>query len=151
MTLIHKASYKTKASNAGFTLVEVMVALAIIGVALGAAVQAVSVANHNAANLSQQTFARWVAMNQIVRVQTSGQWLDLGKSDGTEEMANATWHWQMDVVETEDDGLRQLQVSAGLSPDVMQVTMIAYLHNRTQASAEAGIGSTNANDQLNAP
>lgn len=122
----------------GFTLVEVMVALAIIGIALGATVQAVSVANNNAANLSQQTLARWVAMNQIVRVQMSGEFPNIGKTSGTEEMANATWHWQVEVMKTQDTQLRQLQASAGISKQNMQTTVTAYVHNRVKTTDNAG-------------
>jgi len=137
-----------KSTQVGFTLVEVMVALAIIGVALGAAVQAVSVANNNAANLSQQTLARWVAMNQIVRVQMSGEWPNIGKTTGTEEMANATWHWQVEVIKTQDDRLRQLQAAAGIDKDKMQTTVTAYVHNRVKTTDNA-VNTNNNNGQPN--
>ena len=58
----------------GFTLLEVMVALAVIAFALAAAVSAVSGNTRNAAGLQQRTYAHWVAMNKMAELQISQQW-----------------------------------------------------------------------------
>src|SRR5687767_14582967 len=51
--------------QSGFTLVEVMVALAIVAVALGAGLRAAASLTDNAARLEQVLAAQWCAENQL--------------------------------------------------------------------------------------
>lgn len=53
----------------GFTLLEVLVALAILAIALGALIKAGSTNTANAVYLRDKTFAHWVALNTITEMQ----------------------------------------------------------------------------------
>jgi general secretion pathway protein I len=50
---------------AGFTLLEVLVALAVLAIAMGAIINAATQSIASTAYLRDQTFASWVALNQV--------------------------------------------------------------------------------------
>jgi len=90
----------------GFTLLEVLVALAILAIALAAAMK-VSIENaENASYLRDKTLAHWVAMNVLTDIQVRGE----GQKKGSAMMAEREWYWTVKVSETVDDELRRLDV-----------------------------------------
>ena len=66
---------------AGFTLVEVMVALAIVAIALGAGLRAAGVLTDNAARLAEVGAAQWCADNQLTGLRLARVVPDVGESD----------------------------------------------------------------------
>ena len=94
----------------GFTLLEILVALAILAIALASVIKVSSNQSVNTAHLRDKTLAHWVAMNQITQLQLTGQWPAIGKTRGTEEMGPHEWHWQAVVTETPDVRVRQVQI-----------------------------------------
>jgi general secretion pathway protein I len=102
---------------AGFTLLEVMVALVVLALALGALVQAGADYTRNQAYLRDRTFAEWVARNQLAIVQLSGDWPDIGQEKGEAELPLAgsetparEWRWLMQVTQTPEEDLRRLDI-----------------------------------------
>ena len=53
----------------GFTLLEVLVALAVIAIALASIIKAVGTGAANASYLRDKTFAHWVAANRLAQMQ----------------------------------------------------------------------------------
>jgi len=94
----------------GFTLLEVLVALAILAIALAAAIKVSAENAENAGYLRDKTLAHWVAMNVLTEIQVRGKWPALGQKRGSAVMANREWYWTMKVSETVDDELRRLDV-----------------------------------------
>ena len=84
----------------GFTLIEVMVALSIFGLAALAALQAASSHLTSLSDLQSKTFAQYVASNRIAEVSLAQEWPVKDNKKGTAEQAGTTWHWQQQVVET---------------------------------------------------
>jgi general secretion pathway protein I len=94
----------------GFTLIEVLAAVAVLALALGASITGASQYAANAAYLRDKAIASWVARNRLVELHLAPAWPETGKSDGTEEMAGREWHWRMEVKETPDDKVRRVDV-----------------------------------------
>jgi general secretion pathway protein I len=94
----------------GFTLLEVMVALAVIAFALAAAVSAVSGNSRNAAGLQQRTYAHWVAMNKMVELRISQQWPATRTTKGSALMARHEWFWSMKVSKTPNIHIRRVDI-----------------------------------------
>lgn len=81
----------------GFTLLEVMVALAVIATAMAAVITTVATGVRNSAGLQERTLAHWVAMNQMTTLEVSKQWPALRTTTGSEIMAEHEWFWSQDV------------------------------------------------------
>jgi general secretion pathway protein I len=65
--------------SAGFTLLEVLVALVIIGTALGASLRAVGSLTQNSADLRVSMMATWSAENRLSQIRLSHEWPALGQ------------------------------------------------------------------------
>lgn len=65
----------------GFTLIEALVALAIVAITLAAGIKAAGALSNHAARLAQMTAAQWCAENQLSELRLSGQFPDIGDSD----------------------------------------------------------------------
>lgn len=105
---------KVKANTEGFTLVEVLVALAIVGLALPAMLFFVGGVADNTAYLRDKTVAQWIAANRYAEAslirRLKGELLK-GTSDGSVEMVNGEWRWLIDSHESNVEGIQQLDIS----------------------------------------
>jgi len=102
---------------AGFTLLEVVVALAIVAIGMLAVFRAVSGTAGNAAYLRDRTFASWIASDLITELRLQRQMPSVGETEGSVEFANERWRWRSIVVQTEVSGLRQVRVSVRRASD----------------------------------
>jgi general secretion pathway protein I len=94
----------------GFTLLEVLVALAVLAVALAAAIKAGSENTANAAYLRDRTHAHWVAMNTVADWQLRGAWPHAGTSTGYATLSGREWRWSATVRNTPDASVRRVDV-----------------------------------------
>ena len=101
--------HSRKYLNQGFTLIEVLVALAIIAIALGAIMSASGNQAFQTSYLKHKTLAHWVAMNEITKLQVDAEWPSLGEQRGSSNMVNTDWYWLRTVKKTQDEGARQVE------------------------------------------
>lgn len=94
----------------GFTLLEILIALAILAIALSSIIAVASNQSANVAYLRDKTLAHWVAMNQITELQAANQWPAIGTKKGDEEMGLLKWHWEREISKTPDDRVRQVEI-----------------------------------------
>lgn len=94
----------------GFTLLELLVAVAILAIAMGALLAGFARYADQAAYLRERTIATWVAHNQLTEVELKGVKPDTGSSNGETEMAGTKWKWRLQVQKTPDPELRRLDV-----------------------------------------
>ncbi len=116
----------------GFTLVEVMVAVLIVGVALPALLFQVISMVDGTTDLRNKALAQWVAENQMatVRLQKSvdGQVLN-GSQNGETTMAGATWAWSLDVSNTDVDTLRRIDVKVGPPDQEAVISLVGFIND----------------------
>ena len=101
----------------GFTLLEVMIALLVVTLGLGAVINTTSESGWKSAQLKQRTIASWVAQNQIVLYRAKRSWNNTKTRSGEVEMANVEWVWRMKISTTDDPSLRRLDVDVYLKGD----------------------------------
>lgn len=63
----------------GFTLLEVLVALVIVGTALGASLRAVGSLTQNSSDLRASMMATWSAENRLTQIRLAREWPALGQ------------------------------------------------------------------------
>jgi len=94
----------------GFTLIEVLVALAIVTIGMAAVLGALTSSANTTAYMRDKTFAQWVALNQIAMLRLSGQMTPTGNSDGTTDFAGRSWRWRREVTALQVPGLVRIDV-----------------------------------------
>jgi general secretion pathway protein I len=99
-----------RSSSAGFTLLEVMVALTIVAIALSAMITATGKDASDTAYLRDRTFAHWVAMNQINQMLGSREFPNPGRHDGSESLAGKEWFFLIDVERTQVAAIRRIDI-----------------------------------------
>ena len=103
--------------QAGFTLVEVLVALAIVSIALLAALRAAGQGTNNFGELRSRLLAGWVAENVLAEQRARGDWLPLGIQRGTGRQGGLEFAWREEVVATPNPAFRRVDVFVSETPD----------------------------------
>jgi general secretion pathway protein I len=114
----------------GFTLLEVMVALAVLAIALAAMIKGTAENAANAAYLRDKSFAQWVGMNVVAEQRLTGDWNEQGLQRGNEEMGLHTWYWSAKLSKTFDDDVRRLDVEVRGSDEreaTPLITLVAFV------------------------
>ena len=96
--------------TAGFTLVEVLVALAVIAIALTAVMQNFGQSVDTTVALRERTLALWLAQNHLAEHYVAHSWPLPDTTDGTIQMAGREWRWRQRVVTTADDSIRRVEI-----------------------------------------
>lgn len=123
----------TATATAGFTLLEVLVALVIVALGLMAAFGQVNQSLTAASHLREKTFAHWIAVDQITRLRLLEQLPALGNSSDEIEMARARWVYKTVVTKADADALRVVEVSVSLSdrPDNVLASVTGIVGSAT--------------------
>jgi general secretion pathway protein I len=117
----------------GFTLLEVMVALAIVSIGLVAAFNAIIQMAHSTSTLRERAMADWIAMNQITEIRISGEFPAVGRSDGDTRFADREWRWEASIAETGVTDLRRIDLSVARAefPDDPVTIMTGFVSRAT--------------------
>jgi general secretion pathway protein I len=94
----------------GFTLVEVLVALAIVAIALMAALRAAGQGTSAVSELRVRLFAGWIAENRLAEHRARGDWIPLGISRGTQSEGGVELLWREEVIATPNPAFRRIDV-----------------------------------------
>ncbi len=95
---------------AGFTLLEVLVALVILALALGALIKTAGDHALLLANLETRTQAFLVAENQLRRLQASKLWPEASEQSDVLEQGGRRWQWQARFESTPDPDLKRVLI-----------------------------------------
>jgi len=98
-------------ANRGFTLLEVLIAVLILGLALVALVRTTALEARALAQVRDATLAQWVAANVIAEVRLSEGVPASGRRNGSSEMGGRRWRWVLESTTTEERSIQRLDVS----------------------------------------
>lgn len=103
--------YAERSAEHGFTLLEMLVALAVFSLAALALVRLQGVTLRTAADLDAKTLGQIVARNIMVETQTDPQPPVLGESQGDVTNGGRQWHWIRMAKAIDDKRLVQIDVT----------------------------------------
>ena len=116
----------------GFTLIEVLVALAIVAVALSAGMRALAQGADGASSLKARTLALWVAENRLARAQLDVSAHGATAASGDETQAGMALAWRQTIGTTPNPAFRRIEivVTEPGRPDYALARLVGYLPNR---------------------
>jgi len=94
----------------GFTLLEVMVALAILALALMAALRAGAGATQNNGEIRQRQLADWVALDRLEEHRARRDWLPIGSASGETMQGNQRFRWEEKIGGTPNAQFRRIDI-----------------------------------------
>ncbi|MFB4205429.1 hypothetical protein KBTX_03548 [wastewater metagenome] len=100
----------------GFTLVEVLVALAVLAIALAAAVRAATLSADAAGGLRERTFAHWIADNRLAEMQARRVWAT-GRRTERRTFAGREWPLTVTVEATQFEHVRRVRIAVAAPAD----------------------------------
>ena len=130
-----RAITATEHRQSGFTLIEVLVAVSIVGIALPALLFSMMQRLDSTAYMRERMIASWVAVNVLTEMQIQN--LEDGRiparsQDGEEEMADRLWGWQLEIEETTMPHHYKAEVRVwreDLDDRRVLTSMIGYVHD----------------------
>ncbi len=101
----------------GFTLIEVMFALLIVALTMGAIVETGGYSARRSSQLTEKTIASWIAQNQVTLYRAKRNWTSASSKSGAVDMADSEWQWKMKISKTDEPLLRRIDVDVYLRDD----------------------------------
>jgi len=95
-------------SPRGSTLIEVLVALAIVAITLGAGIKAAGSLSYNAERLTDASLGQWCADNQLIGLKLAHPGLSIGDSDFTCEQMGRTYKGKLVIRPTPNINFRRV-------------------------------------------
>ena len=95
----------------GFTIIEVMVALAIVAFSLTAVAAGVGQMIDTANARRERSYASWIAQNKIAEMRLANVIPEVSTTSGEVEFAGTEWAWEAEVSETGVENLFRVDVS----------------------------------------
>jgi len=121
----------------GFTLVEILVALAVLAIALTATARSLGAAIDTTAALRDRTLARWVAEDRLTELELSRQWPDLDVKESDADMGGRAFRWRQETGVTPAARMRRVEVSVTLKgTDSTLAKMTGFIE---QTAPQAGL------------
>lgn len=119
----------------GFTLVEVLVALAVLAIALTAVMRTMGQAIDATTTLRERNTALWVAQNRLAEHQMRRDWPAPDTTDGEAEIGGVKWFWREQVSTTPEPRIRRIEITVRHSTDSndTQARLVGYLLNPTES------------------
>lgn len=131
-------------TSGGFTLLEVLVALAIIGLGMLAVFGQLNQSVTAAGRLRDKTIADWIAVDRVTELRLSGQVPADGTSSDDLETVYAKWHYSVKVSTPSSQlpNLKRVDVTVAFAdkPDRPVATVVGFLLRRPDAKAPAATG-----------
>ena len=137
---------KRNPEECGFTLIEVVVALAIVAIGMLAVFKTIGDTVNNVDELRDRSLAEWIADNRITEIRVAGDMPSVEETAGEVDYAGRKWHWVTKVSQTQVKGLRRIDVSVrrDTDPDGSTIVTLAGFMGQTIASSPQSTTDWNA-------
>jgi len=133
----------------GFTLIEILVALAVLAIALTAAAHSVGSAVDTTVALRERMLARWVAEDRMAELELRGEWPALDTREGDAEMGGRKFHWVQETGVTPVTKMRRVETSVLLpGGKVPLVRLTGFVEQTTTSVASSTVSQTGDLSQM---
>ena len=129
----------------GFTLVEILVALAVLAIALTAAAHSVGSAAVTTAALRERMLARWVAEDKLAELELRREWPALDTKEGDAEMGGRKFHWIQETGVTPVTRMRRVELSVLLPGAKVPLAHLTGFLEQTGTSVTTSTASQTGN------
>jgi general secretion pathway protein I len=119
-------------NQAGMTLLELMVALAIFSISAIAILDTIGSTSQQVAFLENKTLAHWVASNQLDKERERSAWPNIGVRRAEEVMSSRTWYITSRVEATARNDMRRLIVEVRAEQDGVVLSQRDWFFGRLQ-------------------
>ncbi|HEV7576772.1 MAG TPA: type II secretion system minor pseudopilin GspI [Caldimonas sp.] len=119
-----------KSRDRGFTLIEVLVALAVVAITLGAGIKAAGSLTFNTARLAEVTSAQWCADNKLTALKLSRQFPDIGDGDFSCDQLGRTYAGKLIVRPTPNPNFRRVDARM-LDDEGRQILLLSTIVGRS--------------------
>ncbi len=133
-------SLNKKIPARGFTLIEVLIALAILAVALAATLRSAHISTDTAYALRQKTLAGFVASNLLATASARRAFPPVGASNGKAEQGGQAFVWEQIVEGTASQYFRRskIKVYGEGKPDYVLYEMTGFYANTSVGGRPVG-------------
>lgn len=131
----------------GFTLVEILVALAVLAIALTAVAHSLGNAIDTTAALRERTLARWVAEDRLAELELKREFPALDTREGDADMGGRRFHWIQETGVTPVTRMRRVEVSVLLPGAKVALARLTGFVEQTGASVTSATPSQTGNLQ----
>ena len=116
--------------SAGFTLLEVLVALVVVALSVAAVLHSASVASRTAQGLEERFFARWVGLDELTSLRLAREYPAIGIRGGQRQLGLRTWKWEARISGTPAPGMRRVEMIVSNDRRQQIATIVAYIGDR---------------------
>ncbi|MEY3980457.1 MAG: type secretion system protein GspI, partial [Pseudomonadota bacterium] len=109
--VVMRMHFKKNRQRNGFTLLEVLVALVIVGTALGASLRAIGSLTQNSTDLRVAMMATWSAENRLTQIRLAREWPPLGQRGFDCPQGDLLLRCEEDILATPNPAFRRVQVT----------------------------------------
>lgn len=108
----------------GFTLLEVMIALAVFAISAIALLSETNQGVSQSLYLEEKSYSLWIAENTLTELRLKPEWPSLGKDNNQITQFNRDWHIETDVTSTGERSLRRVEVTVTRPEDNKVMTSL---------------------------
>ena len=124
----------------GFTLLEVMVALAIVSLSLVTVAASMNQMIGSATTMQERTYASWIAQNKIAEMRLANVMPEVSSSSGEVEFGNSRWVWRAVVSETGVANFRRIDVTVSNADDDYEIRTVTGFIGEPQSAPGRAFG-----------
>ena len=113
----------------GFTLVEILVALTILAITMGAYLSQLDSQIIQTQSARDRTLAHWVAQNHLANMRLTKQWPSTGSQNYTAKQGQQTWQINQQVTATPNAKIKRIELTMFSASGDFSGSLVGYVTN----------------------